>query len=109
MLATTGHLQLVLVTEGVIADYAVIPVLVPCALGIGANLAGCGVNQLIPSVVLEGVVLLTTQLAAQTSTSISLSIIPTSTVVDSLVAQCLIHELNILLLINMLVALGGTR
>ena len=108
VLATAGHLQLVLVTEGVLADYAVIPVLVPGTLGILANITGSRINDLVPSVVFEGVVLLTTQLATQAGTSIILGIAPAVAVVDSLVAQGFVNELNILLLVHMLVALGST-
>ena len=97
-----------LVTEGVVADYAVIPVLVPSTICIGTNITGSRINQLIPGVVLEGVVLLTTQLAAQTSAGNSLGIAPAVAVVDSLVAQGFVNELYILLLVHMLVALGGT-
>ena len=109
MIATASHLQLMLVTEGIFTDYAIIPVLIPSALGVGTHLTGCGIDKLVPSVVLEGVVLLTTQTAAQTITGNSLGISPAISIVNSLVAQCLIHELNILLLINVVVALGGTR
>ena len=107
MLATTGHLQLVLVTEGVVADYAVIPVLIPCAVGISTHLTGSGVNKGVPSVVLEGIVLLATELAAQVGAGDSLSIAPTITVVESLVAQGLVNQLYKLLLINVLVTLGS--
>ena len=98
-----------LVTEGVVADHAVIPVLVPSALGILADITGSGVDQLVPAVFLEGVVLLATELSAQADTGDSLGIAPAVAVVDSLVAQGLVYQLYILLLVHVVVALGGTR
>ena len=109
MLGTAGHLQLVLMTEGILAHYAVIPVLVPYALGIGANLAGSGINDIFPFVVLERVVHLTTQFRAKRCTGTSLGFFPIHTLIELDVTQSLVEKLYKLLLVNESIALGGTR
>ena len=53
------------VTESVRAEHGVHPVLIPSRLSVGANLTRCGVDDFVPLVVLERVVVFTTQFVAE--------------------------------------------
>ena len=96
-------------TEGVLASNGVEPVLVPNGLSVGTHLTSSWVDDVAPSVVLEWVVELATQLTAKACAGNSLGVFPCIAIVEvSLVAQCLIGELYKLLLVNHVVALGST-
>ena len=96
-------------TEGAAALNSIEPVFVPCRLSVGTNITSSRINQLIPSVILEGVVKLTTKIGTHLAAGISLTISPAHTILeDSLVAESLIGQLNEILLINQIIAGNST-
>jgi hypothetical protein len=65
-----------LVTQGVLILDGIHPVLVPDSLRVSTNLTGSGIDDGVPSIVLERVVVLTTQVQTQLGATIFLSISP---------------------------------
>ena len=96
-------------TESTAALYGVEPVLIPGRVGIGTNLTCSWVDDLIPSVVLEWIVVLTTKVCTHLAASKGLTLFPTHTVAeDSLIAKSLISKLNKILLVNKAVTWQST-
>ena len=95
-------------TQSVVASNGIEPVLIPCRLSVCANLTSSGVNNLVPSIVLEGVVALTAEFATKASTSDRLSFCPRSTAIPLCITQSLVNQLSVLFLAYVLITLVGT-
>ena len=94
--------------EGIVLLDGVHPVLIPYRLGVGAHLTGGRVDDFVPRVVLERVVVLAAKLAAQRCAGSSLGIGPCHAVaIDVAVAQAFVGELHELLLVDEVVLLDS--
>ena len=98
-----------LMAESTVAFNGIEPVLIPSSCGIRTNHAGRWIDDLVPRVVLEGVVGLAAKISRQLTAAVCLTVGPAQTVVeDTLIAQCLVSELHEVLLVYQVVARQGT-
>ena len=95
-------------TQSVVASNGIEPVLIPCRLSVCANLTSSGVNNLVPSIVLEWVVGLTTKISAKIGTCNGLSITPRCAAIPLSITQSLVNQLSVLFLAYVLITLVGT-
>ena len=107
-LVTTGNRSLILLTECSVILCLVEPILIPSRLCISVNLTGCRINQSIPSVVLEWVVICSQYTAKHRRSVLTSSSIAVTTGEVSVVVEPLPVELNELTLVYEVVAWNCT-